>query len=992
MGFGSDGGFDLPEIEERILSYWKDNSIYRKRKDASSGKPRFTFIDGPPYPTGAIHLGTAWNKTMKDSLLRYKSMNGFSVNDTPGYDMHGLPVELKVEKELGMKSKKQIESYGVGNFVNYCRNYAKKNLAIMNEQFIRLGVWMDWDSPYMTIENYYVEGVWWGIKQAYLNGHLANGPKVLTACPRCETALAKHEQEYAKITEKSVYVKFPVVGKEKTFILIWTTTPWTIPTNMGVMVNPEFDYSFVKSDGETFVLASELVLKLFKDAEHSVEKTVKGSELKGMKYSHPLLEQVPIQKKFAEKEKNHSIILSSEFVHLDAGTGCVHTAPGTGPEDFLFGQKEGLDIFCPIKLSGAFTDEAGKYAGMFAKKDADSEIVSDLESQGLLFSTESFTHEYPICWRCKTPLIFLATNQWFFSTEGLREKMRDANKGVKWVPDWAGSSWFDSWLSSLQDWCISRQRYWGVPLPIWKCGYCGEIEIIGSAEELPGKPEDLHRPWIDEIKIDCKGCKRAKMERVPDIFDVWGDSGSASWASQRFPGVNKNVLNETYPADFIIEGKDQIRGWFNSLMSLGILATGKAPYKVVYMHGFVNDELGRKFSKSLGNFVSPEEVIPKYGAESLRLFFVSAARAGEDMSYSDRHVREAFNNLRIFYNIYSFAHSYMKMDGFSPGQGLSSGKKIEDRWILSRLNSTIKKMSDSFDQYRLEETSEALQKFFVNDLSRTYVKLARERTWPGAEKEDKLSAYETLYEVLSKLLSISAPIVPMLSEEIYQGFRKDFEKGLPESVHFVPWPKADEGKIDQDLENSVFYSQKIIEGILAARNSAGIKLRYPIGKAVVVSKEASFSSAVTLAGSIIERLSNCKQVVYSESAPEGEYSSSIDDSGFAVYVERKMDASLLGEAASREITRKIQQMRKDSGFNVSQKIDLELGLDENAEKLISPFLPVMKEKVGANNLEITRITSGNSTFCDSISIDDLSLGTVEIGFSKVVAETGKVEE
>ncbi|MFH0961619.1 MAG: isoleucine--tRNA ligase [archaeon] len=1000
FGDGSGGAFEIVPTEERILSFWKEKSIYSKWKAGQSGKPRFTFIDGPPYPTGAIHLGTAWNKIMKDSVLRYKAMRGFSVNDTPGYDMHGLPVELKVEKEIGIKSKKQIEEYGVGNFVNYCRNFAKKNLAIMNGQFIRLGVWMDWENPYLTIENYYIEGVWWGIKQAYLSNYLVNGPKVLTACPRCETALAKHEQEYANITENSIFVKFPVAGAEKTFILIWTTTPWTLPTNMGVMVNPDFQYVYAECGGElpgetpretpreTLILAKELAEKILAGRGYKIVKEVPGSELAGLKYVHPLIDEIPAQRKFAEKDnKNHSVVLSKEYVHLDAGTGCVHLAPGTGPEDFEVGKKEGLDMFCPIKLSGAFTEEAGKYHGFIAKRDADPKIIEDLEKKGLLFSTEKFTHEYPICWRCKTPLIFLATTQWFFSTASLKEKMREANKQVKWVPDWAGSSWFDSWLDNLQDWCISRQRYWGVPLPIWKCEYCGEIEVVGSAKELPTQPKDLHRPWIDEIKFACKKCKRDAMTRVPDIFDVWGEAGSASWAAQRFPAENPNVLSDSYPVDFIIEGKDQIRGWFNSLMCLGVLATGRAPYKAVYMHGFVNDEIGRKFSKSLGNFVSPEEVLPKYGADSLRMFFISSAKAGEDMSYSERYVRDAFNNLRILYNSYSFAHGYMSVDGFRPG-GAQVEKKIEDKWILSRLNSLVRGLTEAFDNYKIEETSETLQKFFVNDLSRTYIKLIRERTWPGAQGEDKLAAYQTLYEVLSKLLRLSAPIVPMISEEIYQNFEKSFDSSVSESIHLCSWPECEEGKIDSALEEAVFTAQKVIEALMAARNAAGIKLRYPVAKAIVVSKEEGISRAISLAGEIISRLANCKKIEVSPEEPAGDYARG-EEAGFVVFVDKKLDDALLGEAASREITRKIQAMRKDSGFTVSQKIVLELGLDEKAEQLITPFLPAMKEKVGAQEMELVRIMSGSKVFCDSVSLGDLGLGAAEIGFSREGSESSR---
>ncbi len=681
------------------------------------------------------------------------------------------------------------------------------------------------------------------------------------------------------------------------------------------------------------------------------------------------------------------MVLSAEHVHLDSGTGCVHTAPGTGPEDFIVGKKNGMDVFCPIGFTGAFRDEAGKYGGLIAKKDADPQVIEDLRGAGLLLHQAKVTHEYPICWRCKTPLIFLATSQWFFSTESMREKMREANKGVKWVPDWAGSAWFDSWLANLQDWCISRQRYWGVPLPIWTCDSCGEIEVVGAQKELPEKPHDLHMPWIDKIKWQCKKCGTGTMKRVPDIFDVWGDSGSAAWASQKFPSENHGVLDETYPADFIIEGKDQIRGWFNSLMALGILATGRPAFKQVYMHGFVNDELGRKFSKSLGNFVSPEEVMPKYGAEGLRFFFLAAAAPGEDMFYSDRHVREAFNNLRILYNNYAFAGSYMKLGGFSPARGRPASLALEDRWLLSRLNSLITDVTAAMDSYDLSRISDTLKGFFVNDLSRTYIKLVRDRMWVGVRGEDSDAAYWTLHEALSKLLVLCAPVTPMLAEYIHQNFTRELDAAAPKSVHFLPWPEADGTAIDKDLERAFFTAQAVIEGSMAARNSAGVKLRHPVREILVVTSDEAVRKAVGDEAPVILKMANAKGVsaVLAPPAPEG-YAKGVVGEGSAtelvVYVSTARDDALMGEAAFREITRKIQQMRKENGFNVSQKIDLELALDERLEGLLGAHFTALKDKVGAASLSVARLNTGEKVFSDGMDLKDLDLGTVEIGFSK----------
>lgn len=929
--------FDPIAIEKNVFNFWDREKIYERTRRGS--KP-FTFIDGPPYPTGAIHVGTAWNKTMKDAVLRYKRMNGFLVNDTPGFDMHGLPVEVKVEKKLGIHNKKAIEEFGIDKFVNECRDFAGQNMGVMTEQFKSLGVWMDWDAPYLTTSNEYIEGCWWAIKKAHENGYLYKGKKVLTVCPRCETTLAKHEQEYKTVEEGSIYVKLPLADKKNEFLLIWTTTPWTIPNNLAVMVSPDIDYAKVSVGDEFWWMAAERVAHLMDaiETDYEIVEKVNGNKLAGLKYHHPLAEEMPVHKEMdKEYEAAHTVLLSSEYVTTETGTGMVHCAPGNGPEDYEVGTAAGLPAFCPIEENGTFTNEAGKYAGTVAKKNTDGMVVNDLESNGLLVHTESVEHEYPICWRCKSALIFLATEQWFLGVSKAKEKMLKANEKVHWIPDWAGSAWFSSWLENLQDWCISHQRYWGVPIPLWQCEKCGEQKVVGSRDELPTVPEDLHRPWIDEVTLECK-CG-GTMSRIPDITDVWLESGAAVWASQGWPS-NKEA---GFPADFIIEGKDQIRGWFNTLMSLSMVSKQEAPYKNVYMHGMINDQLGRKMSKSLGNYISPNEVVEKYGADPFRLFSMGGANPGEDMAYGDSFVQEASRAMNIFWNVYKFATRYMAADGFDPLKHELSDLplKVEDKWILSRLASTTLEASEAFDEYELPRISKALTGFMVDDLSRWYVKLIRDRTWVSVEGKDKLAAYATLYHVIERFLRVIAPITPMFAEEIYQNFVRPVNKESPESVHLCDWPQAEE--IDKTLENQMRLAESIVEATLFARQEVGIKLRWPLMEIVVEPKAKDVAEGCNRLSELILSMTNTKAMRVMNEFTGGVEYKEFPENEFNLYINVSRPNEIVAESMARELIRAVQVARKKAGYHVSERIRLSI----EAEDDMGPFLDDIAAKTSA---------------------------------------------
>ncbi|MHA1339244.1 MAG: isoleucine--tRNA ligase [Promethearchaeota archaeon] len=614
--------FDIKKIEEEILDWWEKEKIYEEIKKKEPKDKVWRFIDGPPYTTGNVHLGTAWNKILKDYLIKYKRMRGYRVTDTPGYDTHGLPIEVLMEQQLGIRNKQEIYKYGLSNFIKACREHAEKQIPIMNEQFKRLGcTFWNWENPYITLKNTYIQGIWWTLKKAYEQGLLYDFYQPQNCCPRCSTALAKHEFEYKTIKDKAIFVKFKSVEDPKKFYLIWTTTPWTLVANTNVMANPDIEYTEVRVKDEIWVMAMAATANLLmsnlglirgeKDGFEYIRR-FKGNELEGKRYIHPLAEEVPYQAELEKQQpKVHTIVLSKEYVQEGEGVGLVHTAPGHGPEDFEVGVANNIPIFSPVDMDGKYTKEGGVFEGKYVHE-ANEEIIEILRKKGTLIYVEEIEHEYAHCWRCKTKLVYRATEQWFFKTSALVNEMLKENESIYWIPEWAGSLNFRNWLRSLRDWCISRQRFWGIPLSIWKCDSedCKNIHVIGSAEELKQKaghcPDDLHRPFIDEVTWKCEKCG-GTMRRIPDILDVWLDSGSVMWASQKFVDGYEHY-DSWVPADFILEGKDQIRGWFNSLLCSAMVSSRRKNYNACYMHGWVLSH-SIKMSKSVGNAIEPIDLI-----------------------------------------------------------------------------------------------------------------------------------------------------------------------------------------------------------------------------------------------------------------------------------------------------------------------------------------------------------------------------------------------
>ncbi len=1010
--------YDTNLMEKKIQKYWNDNNIYKKTSKLRENKPKYSFLDGPPYCSGRIHLGTAWNKIIKDTFLRFKSMTGFSLRRQAGWDTHGLPIEHKVEGLLGLKSKKEIETkIGIANFVEKCKEFAIENKGIMTEQFKILGVWMDWDDPYVTFDTKYMESCWWTLKMAHEKDLLINDLRVITWCPRCETALALAEIDYENKEDPSIYVKFPLKSspEKNEYILIWTTTPWTLPANMAVSVHPDFDYAYVKVDNEVYIMAEALVKSLFEDQNLEIVKVVKGKDLEGLEYIHPLLDEMPVHKKFEHK------IIVGEHVTLTEGTGCVHTAPGHGPDDFEIGKKYGIPIFCPVDEAGLFKKEAGKYEGEFVK-DADPFIISDLDAHGLLLKEGIIQHRYGFCWRCKTPIIYLATQQWFLKVTEIKDKMLSELDKVEWIPEWAGESRFRNWVENARDWTISRQRYWGIPIPIWKCENCEDITVLGSIEELKESAvkgilegDFIHRPYVDEITIRCN-CG-GDMNRIPDVLDVWIDSGVAGWAALHYPQENE-MFEDWFPYDFITEGHDQTRGWFYSQLGCGVVSLDQTPYKKVLMHGFTLDEEGRKMSKSLGNVVEPEEVIDEYGVDILRFYLLWGNKPWEDLKFTWDEIKNVNKMFNILWNVYVFSTTYMSIDNFNPISYTEKDIKLrdEDKWIRSRINSLAKDVTEALESLHLHKATRAINNFILEDLSRWYVRLIRGRTWVEKEDPDKIGAYYTLYNTLKLLIKIMAPITPHVTEEIYQNLVRGVEEDVPESVHMEDW-EFNDSLIDKDLEENMNMVRDIIEACARGRDIARYKLRWPLKEIVVVSEDKNVLWAVESLKAVIVEQANTKTIqatdrfenlkiiakpnlktlgpklrgdapkvmqklseadgaqIKNELDGEGIFTVELDEKSIElgiddilfetelpenlvsadfksgnVFLDTEVTDEILSEAMSRELIRRIQDMRKDLDLDVEANIQVFIECDQGFKQLIEPFYDFISNEVRAEKL------------------------------------------
>jgi isoleucyl-tRNA synthetase len=825
--------YDPKSVETEILKYWEEARIYIKVKERNErNRDKFLFIDGPPYTSSDTpHIGTAWNKVIKDAILRYNRLLEKRVRDQPGYDCHGLPIEVIMERKLGIKRKGDIATQiGVKKFVEGCAEFALNNARSLTSHFMDLGVFMDWENPYYTMDNYYISNAWSLFKKAYERGLLEQGYEVLHWCPRCETTLADYEvSEYRKIEDPSLYVKFKITGQERS-LLIWTTTPWTIPANVFIMVNADYDYSDVEVKGETLVIATARVEEVMKEigvTNYEVKRTYKGKELLGLGYEHPLSNEVPIQ-----REVKHVVIDGANNVSLKEGTGLVHGAPGHGDVDFAIGKTIKAPVLVLVNDQGQFTEEAGIYRGLEVRE-ANSRIIADLRERGALAYSGTVVHSYPVCWRCKTPLILRATTQWFFRVSRLKDLMLREVKKVNWIPEW-GETRISNMIKELRDWVVSRQRFWGTPLPIWVCDNCKEITVIGSEGELREKassevPSNLHRPWVDSVTLKCNKCGGA-CRRVQDVADVWFDSGVAFYASL---GRNwEEVWKRDGPVDLVVEGHDQLRGWFFSLLRSGVILTNETPYRTVLVHGFMLDENGREMHKSLGNYVEPREVIDRYSRDVLRLWLLRNL-TWEDPRFSWNSIELTKRDLQIIWNTFVFASTYMNLDSFDPSsiqtQSLRQHLRAEDKWLLSRYNRMLMTVKDAMRGYRVHEVARAVIDFLVEDVSRFYLRITRKRAWSEVINEDKLAMYYTLYKVLRGWTLVASIVVPFITEKIYLTVFPDHQ----ESTQLDKFPTVEESELDGELELTVDLARKIYTASVNARSRIGLKLRWPVKRAYV---------------------------------------------------------------------------------------------------------------------------------------------------------------
>ncbi len=937
--------YDFKIVEESVLTNWKNKKILEKLRKRNVNGKKFYFLQGPPYTSGRLHIGHAWNNCLKDIVLRYKRMNGFNVWDRGGYDMHGLPTENAVQKKLGIKDKLGIEKYGVEKFINECNKFSSDNARLMDKDLERLGVWFDHENAYWPIKNEFIEGEWWFIKRAWEEKRLYKGKKIMHWCASCETSLAKHELEYENLSDESIFLKFPT--DDGRFLIIWTTTPWTIPFNLAVMVNPDVEYVEIdmhpenettipktsrrdRHRGEKWIIAKELVkpfMKLLKktESDYKVLHTFNGKTLKGLSYRHPLENEIPMFKELKKKfPKVHTIVLSKEYVNTENGSGLVHCAPGCGPEDYEVGKENGIEAFNNLNEKGVF-ENMGEFDGLRAKLD-DDKFIDILKRSGSLITTTNVEHEYATCWRCHEPVVFRATEQWFLKIEDLINKMLKFNEYVNWQPPYTSKN-YNNWIENLKDNGVTRQRYWGCPMPIWECDKCKNLEVVGSTADLKklkanNIPKDLHKPWIDDVKLKCSKCK-SEMKRVPDVIDVWIDSGTASWNCLY---NNPKLIKEWFPADFILEATEQIRLWFSMLQMCSSVALGKSAYKNVYCHGMILDFKGLKMSKSLGNIISPYEVVDKYGADVLR-YYMCGNPSGENINFTWEDVKIKQRNLNILDNISRFILDLRK-------QTKPSNKfDLEEKWILSRLNSIIKNVTSLMNSYRIDEIVKEIEDLYL-DLSRVYIKLVRDKV-NTKDAGKVLYAVEEVYEKILKMFSI---VCPFISDDL---FKKTFGK---ESVHLESWPKADEKQINKKLEEEMKIVLEVIEKGLAERDKFQISLKWPLSKAVV---SGNFKLNDDLKW-IIERQLNVKKIELK------------DGKNIDVKIDTKQTPELEAEGYSRELIRQIQAFRKKLGLEKKDVINLIIVCDAELNNILENQKNSVAERTNAKKIEF--VTTLKETF------------------------------
>ena len=847
------------EREKQVEKFWEDNQIFEKSMKVREGNPSYVFYDGPPTANGKPHIGHVETRVIKDMIPRYRTMKGYQVPRKAGWDTHGLPVELEVEKKLGLDGKDQIEKYGVEPFIEQCKESVWKYEGMWEDFSHTVGFWADMKNPYVTYHNDYIESEWWALKEIWKKGLLYEGHKIVPYCPRCGTPLSSHEvaQGYKDVKERSAVVRFKVKG-EDAYILAWTTTPWTLPSNVALCVNPDEDYVKVTSKGYTYYMAAALVDTVLGEGAEILEH-YQGKDLEFKEYE-PLF---PYAEKRIGNKKAYYVVCDT-YVTLTDGTGVVHIAPAFGEDDSKVGHRYDLPFVQLVNEKGEMTEET-PWAGTFCKK-ADMAVLQALEDKDLLFDAPLFEHSYPHCWRCDTPLIYYARETWFIRMTAVKEDLIRNNNTINWIPESIGKGRFGDWLENVQDWGLSRNRYWGTPLPVWQCE-CGHQDCIGSIEELKEKadncPDDieLHRPYIDAVTIKCPKCGK-EMHRVPEVIDCWFDSGSMPFAQHHYPFENKETFEKQFPAQFISEAVDQTRGWFYSLLAISTLLFNKAPYENVIVLGLVQDENGQKMSKSKGNAVDPFDALQTYGADAIRWYFYTSSAPWLPSRFAGKTVVEGQRKfMGTLWNTYAFFVLYANIDNFDATKYSLEYDKLAvmDKWLLSRLESTVKAVDDKLANYRIPEAAKALQSF-VDDMSNWYVRRSRERFWAKGMEQDKINAYMTLYTALVTVAKAAAPMIPFMTEDIYQNLVKSIDASAPESIHLCDFPEVHENWIDPKMEEDMADLLEIVVMGRAARNTANIKNRQPIGT-MYVKSEFQLSEFYK---EIIEDELNVKEVVFKD--------------------------------------------------------------------------------------------------------------------------------
>ena len=1001
--------------EKQTVEFWKEHKIFEKSIEERKGDDTYTFYDGPPTANGKPHIGHVLTRVIKDMIPRYQTMKGHKIIRKAGWDTHGLPVELEVEKKLGLDGKEQIEEYGLAPFIKECKESVWKYKGMWEDFSGVVGFWADMDDPYVTYHNDYIESVWWALKQIWDKGLLYKGYKIVPYCPRCGTPLSSHEvaQGYKDVKEKSAIARFKVKD-EDAYILAWTTTPWTLPSNVALCVNPNETYVKVENDGYTYYLAEALCDSVL-EGEYKVLETYKGTDLEYKEYE-PLFPFV------TPKEKAYYVTCDT-YVTLTDGTGVVHIAPAFGEDDAQVGRKYGLPFVQLVDEKGEMTKET-PWAGTFCK-DADKLILKDLVERGLLFAALDFEHSYPHCWRCDTPLIYYARESWFIKMTAVRDDLVRNNETVNWIPQSIGKGRFGNWLENIQDWGVSRNRYWGTPLNVWECE-CGHQHAIGSIEELKSMsdncPEDieLHRPYIDDVTVKCPECGK-EMRRVEEVIDCWFDSGSMPFAQWHYPFENKEIFEENFPADFISEAVDQTRGWFYSLLAISTLLFDKAPYKNVIVLGHVQDENGQKMSKSKGNAVDPMEALAEHGADAIRWYFYTNSAPWLPNRFHGKAVTEGQRKfMGTLWNTYAFYVLYAEIDQFDPTKYSLDHDKLPvmDRWLLSKLNSLVRTVDENLGAYRIPEAARALQEF-VDEMSNWYVRRCRERFWAKGMEQDKINAYMTLYTALTTVCKAAAPMIPFMTEEIYQNLVKSVDQEAPESIHLCDFPAVDESLCDKELEENMDAVLKIVVLGRACRNSASIKNRQPIGQMYVKApselpefyqdiireelnvKAIEFTDDVSnfttynfkpqlktvgpkygkLLNGIRKHLTELDgNKAKAELDSKGMLEFTVDgmpvelseedlliemvkqegfvteaDSDFTVVLDTNLTEELLEEGFIREIISKVQSMRKEAGFEVMDQITISYEANEKVKELISK-----NESTVMNDVLATGIVAGEA--------------------------------